>query len=229
MRSNDEYDYEPSYEHVPNCYHVVIAIPRGNGGVLIQRLENGQFSLPMVSFDPAEISLTRKALQFLTNFGLTVEAKDLSELTGYLWQPKFEGSRLVSVDVFCGLLVEGATQKVVLNPHRTLQEVTLADVKSLPLVGLKVSEEPESSEVDARAQLLFDALSVAAGPFYQEPETWNRVDEIGHELSEDGFLPIFNGAYLGIYRESRYRYYYRLDPRQPERRHVGPLDQLVRS
>jgi hypothetical protein len=229
MQVHEKFGYDSSYEDVPTHYHVVIAIPRGSKAVLVQRQENGEFSLPTASFDPEQVSVTTKARNVLTNFGLTIQAKDLRELAGDLWQPKFEGGRLVSVDVFFGLFVEGVNHMRVLNPRSDLLEMTVEGVKSLPLVGSTRSDSPESKEFDARAQLLFDALSVTAGPFFEEPETWKRIEEIGHKLSEDGFFPIFNGAYLGNYRNSSYRYYYRLDPRQPDGRYSGPLDQLVGS
>jgi len=225
MRFNDGFGYDASYEKVPARYHVAIAIPQGEQGVLVQRQKNNKFSLPTLSFNPEEISVTRRALHGLTNFGLRVEAKQLREFD-VLWQPKFEGEALASVDVFYGFLVEGNHRLGTLSRGGELEVVTAVDVMRLPLSGLKLGDEPEFS---AQARILFDALSVMAGPFYREPETLERIDQIGRELSEDGFLPICDGAYLGHYREKQNWYYYRLDPFAPDGRPVGPLDQLVGS
>jgi hypothetical protein len=129
-------------------------------------------------------------------------------------------------DVFYGFLVEGDHHIRALSTRGELEVVTAEDVTRLPLAGLKLGEEPK---FDAQARILFDALSVMAGPFYKEPETLQRIDQIGRELSEDGFFPICDGAYLGHYREGQNWYYYRLDPFAPNGRPVGPLDQLVCS
>jgi hypothetical protein len=225
MQSNDGFGWDKSFESVPRNYHVAIAIPREGKGVLVKRAQNGDFSLPTFAFEPDNISVTQKARKELINLGLRVDATSLREFDT-LYQPSFDGEQLVSVDVFASFFVEGVNQRSVLDSTREFGVVTADNVTSFPIVGLKLSEEREFS---AQARILFDALSVVGGPFYSESESMERIDQIGHELSEDGFFPVCNGVYLGIYREKKCWYYHRIDPFQPEGRHVGPLDSLVGS